>query len=598
MRPLKLCLALAGLVFLAGCATVPAGDEASKESSPADLDYHLLLAEIARERQQFADAARHYADAALLSDDPQIAEQATLIAFEVNLNEVGLTAARRWLELVHDDARVLRFVGTFELRNGDVAEATEQFSRLVSLTEDLPATMELMLGFLGPEENAAGATQLMASLVERFPGTAEGGYTLGRLALRSGDFELALKGARQASELNPEWLDAQLLLSRALYVAGNVDEGLALAADLAGKHSEQEVRLQYAELLLAAGRNDEARELLNGVLAEDPGLEEAVRALAFLELTDGDLDAAEIHFDALRLGRRFRNEAFYYLGRIAENREQYLQAMRSYQRVTTGSSAVDAQERVSRILYLQLDDPEGALRHLEDFGAANPLLGTEMLLARSRLLVQMARSEEAMALLSGALKETPDSEELLAAEVQFYAFLAQRALNENDVAGAADLVKEALAKHPGDRALRYQRAMVFERQGRLRRAIRVLEALVAERPDDASTLNALGYTLTDRTNRHEEAADYIRRALALDPDNPAIVDSMGWVMFKLGQYDQAVQHLTRAYSLQRDPEIAAHLVEVWLQLGSTDKARDTLAAALGDFPDDSRLLELKSRITP
>ena len=125
-----------------------------------------------------------------------------------------------------------------------------------------------------------------------------------------------------------------------------------------------------------------------------------------------------------------------------------------------------------------------------------------------------------------------------------------------------------------------------------------MEDLVEERPDDASTLNALGYTLTDRTRRHEEAEGYIRRALALDPDNPAIVDSMGWVMFKLGQYDQAVEYLTRAYALQRDPEIAAHLVQVWLELGSLDEARATLEAALADFPDDQRLLELKGRVTP
>lgn len=599
MRQLSLCLVLAGLLVLSGCASTPTGQNvADAESDQSDLDYHLLLAEIARERQQYADAARHYTDAALLSDDPRVAEQATLIAFEVGLNDVGLVAARRWLELLEDDARVYRFLGTFELRNGNVEQATQQFSRLLRATDDLASGMELMLGYLGPEENAPGATRVMAALLEDFEPTAEGGYTLGRLALRSGDFDLAVQGARQATALNPEWLDAQLLLSRALFVAGQVDEGLALAESLAEEHTEQEVRLQFAELLLAAGRNEEARQLLNGVLADDPGLEEAVRALAFLELTDGDLDAAEVHFNELKLGRRFRTEAFYYLGRIAENKQQHLPAIRAYRRVTSGTSAVDAQERVARILYRQLDDPEGALRHLEDFGAATPGYGTQMLLARSRLLVQMDRSDEAMSLLSGALEESPLDADLLEAEVQFYAFLAQRALNQDDVERAAQLVDEALARHPDDRALRYQRAMVLERQGRLRRSIRVLKGLVDERPDDASTLNALGYTLTDRTKRHQEAEGYIRRALALDPDNPAIVDSMGWVMFKLGQYEQAVDYLTRAYALQRDPEIAAHLVEVWLEMGSTTEASAALEAALADFPDDPSLLALKSRLLP
>jgi Flp pilus assembly protein TadD len=599
MRQLNYGLVFAGLLVLSGCAATPTSQQASQqESDQSDLDYHLLLAEIARERQQYEDAARHYTDAAVLSDDPRIAEQATLIAYEVGLNDVGLTAARRWRDLRADDVRVYRFLGAFELRNDNVEQATEEFARLLRGTDDLASGMELMLSYLGPESNAPGATRVMADLLKEFAPTAEGGYALGRLALRSGDFELALRGARQATELKPDWLDAQLLESRALFVAGEVEQGLLLAEYLAEQHSEQEVRLQYAELLLAAGRNDEARQLLNGVLADEPGLEEAVRALAFLELTDGDLDAAEVHFNELKLGRRFRNEAFYYLGRIAENKQEFLQALRAYRRVTTGSSVVDAQERVSRILLLQLDDPDGALRHLEDFGEGNPVYASEMLLARSRLLVQMDRSDDAMALLESALEDNPDDQELLQAEVQFYAFLSQRALAENRLDEAAELVKEALTKHPEDRALRYQQAMVLERQGKLRRSIRALKNLVAERPDDASTLNALGYTLTDRTNRHAEAEGYIRRALALDPDNPAIVDSMGWVMFKQGQFEQAVDYLTRAYALQRDPEIAAHLVEVWLELGSAEQARATLEAALEDFPEHPVLMGLKGRVVP
>ena len=599
MRQFTPCLVLASLLLLAGCATTPtAQDAAEQETSESDLDYHLLLAEIARERQQYRAAAQHYTDAALLSDDPRVAEQATLIAFEVGSNEVGLIAARRWLELSDEDVRVFRFLGSFELRNRNVAEATDQFGRLLESTDDLPSTMELLLGFLGAEENVVGATRIMEALVNRSPATAEGGYALGRLALRSGEFELAVKGAQQATALRPDWLEATLLESRALFVAGRVEEGLALAESVAEAHPEQEARLQYAELLLAAGRNDDARELLMGVLADEPGLEEAVRALAFLELTDGDLETAQVHFNELKLGRRFRNEAFYYLGRIAESKDEHLQAIRYFRRVTTGSSAVDAQERVSRLLYRHLEDPEGALQHLEDFGVGNPRYATDMLLARSRLLVQMERTDAAMALLAGALEDTPDDEELLAAEVQFYVFLSQRALNEDDVDRAAGLVKEALAKHPDDRALRYQRAMILERQGRLRRSIRMLEDLVEERPDDASTLNALGYTLTDRTRRHEEAESYIRRALALDPDNAAIVDSMGWVLYKLGQYEQALEYLKRAYALQNDPEIALHLVEVWLETGSTVEATAALEAALADFPDDRQLLEVKGRLTP
>src|SRR5690606_27829159 len=141
------------------------------------------------------------------------------------------------------------------------------------------------------------------------------------------------------------------------------------------------------------------------ILEDNPGLPEATRALAFLAMAQEDLDEAERLFDQLRYEPRFRDEAFYYLGRIAESRDEPLQASRSYARVTDGTHAVESQLRLAGILLRRMEDPEGALRHLEEFGKANPRFRSDMLIARGQLLVQMERPAEAMQLFDEALED-------------------------------------------------------------------------------------------------------------------------------------------------------------------------------------------------
>src|SRR5690606_16461790 len=149
----------------------------------------------------------------------------------------------------------------------------------------------------------------------------------------------------RAAEIEPEWVDAQLLHSRTLLLAGRSDEALALVARISEASNDVEVELQHAELLLSAGRMDEARDRLERLLEAQPGLTQATRALAFLAMAQDDLEEAQRLFEALRYDLAYRDEAFYYLGRIAESEEQPLQAMRAYQRVTDGAHAVEAQLR-------------------------------------------------------------------------------------------------------------------------------------------------------------------------------------------------------------------------------------------------------------
>jgi tetratricopeptide (TPR) repeat protein len=592
MNRLLLCLAPAALV---GCATLGSVDEADRQ---VEIDSHTLLGEVAFERQQLDVSAEEFLKAALLSNEPALAERAARLAQQLERNDIGLRATQRWKELAPDDERASWFAGVFETRSNRVARATEQFEAFMSGLGDPSTAFALVLEALVDEPYTDNATAIMRALNDKYPNVPAGQYALARLALRSGDFDVALANAEAASKSDPNWLDAQLLYARSLLVAGKTADSLEIAGKLAESHDAVEVQLQYAELLLSAGKPRDAETRLNKILEKNPGLPEATRALAFLAMTENRLDDAKLDFGTLRNDPRYRSEAFYYLGRIAETERDFLQAQRSYARVTDGTHAVEAQLRTARILFAELGDRDGAVQHLKDFGAANPRFASNMLVAESQLLLQMKQPDAAMKLFDDALAESPDDPTLQAAHVQLYVLLVQDASERQAYGEAEKILTEGLQRYRGDSSLRYSQALLYEETGRNRKAVDLLEGLVHESPDDAALLNALGYLLTDQFNRNAEARTYIQKALAMNPDSPAIIDSMGWVLFKIGDYRSALDYLERAYRLEQDPEIAAHLVDARWALGDHDQALDLLQRLLEQHPDDRKLKELRERLRP
>jgi tetratricopeptide (TPR) repeat protein len=408
-------------LILAGCATAPSFQDGHAQ---VEVDSHLLLADIALDRQDRNTAMRELLAAAMLSEEPGPAERATRIAHELELTEQGLTAGARWRELDPGDERPAWYLGVFETRANRVPRAITEFTRFMRSIEDRRTGFALVLEALGDEPYTGTATAIMRSLNETFPNVPAGQYALARLALRSGDFELALENAEAASQSNPDWIEAQLLYARTLLVTGRTEDSLAIGADLAGRHDDLECAAPAAELLLSAAAR-EAETRLNEILDDNPGLPEATRALAFLAMTEQRVEDAKRYFNDLRGEPNYRSEAFYYLGRLAETERDFLQATRSYARVTEGTHAVEAQLRTARILYAEQNDRESAVRHLRDFGTANPRFATDMLVAQAQLLLQMEQPAEAMRVLDEALASTPDDPALHVAHAQLYVIQAQ-----------------------------------------------------------------------------------------------------------------------------------------------------------------------------
>lgn len=279
----------------------------------------------------------------------------------------------------------------------------------------------------------------------------------------------------------------------------------------------------------------------------------AVRSLGVLDLQAGDLDAANTRFENLLATGAQSYEALYYLAVVAERREDFERAARYYARVTGGDYALAAQQRVAK-LKAEQSGIEAGLVHLEEFGRTQPSLGPDIVGARAGLVSAQGDDKRALGILGAGLQQYPDSVDL-----------------------------------------RMARVFAYERAGRHEAAIRDLRELLRERPGDGVVQNALGYTLADAGRQLDEAHALIASALEQTPDSAAVLDSMGWVLFRRGQFAAAVEQLQKAYKLRPEAEIAAHLGEALWQAGRAEDAQRVWREASAREPGNKVLNETLAR---
>ncbi|MFU8895321.1 MAG: tetratricopeptide repeat protein [Gammaproteobacteria bacterium] len=559
MKPLLLPLLL---LFLAACATpgpgAPDPDGAPPDfGSPGEASYHLLMAEIALQRDRPALAATEYLRAARASEDPEVAARATRVISDFGTLEEGLAAAQRWADLAPGEMLPQRFQARFFLQAGEVQRAADMLALLRTAIEaEQVARPFLPLVPLAMEARDPGvAVAALAAVVVDHPDDASGAYAHAYLALRAGQVALAQSEAQRALRLDPEWTDAALLYARALAAAERTDEALAWLAERP-EAGERIVQLETAAMLMQADRTAEARAVLGDLLAADPADTDALRLLGFVEYFTGETAAAREIFLALLASGEYTDDAVFYLGGIAEQAGEIEEAARLYARVESGEHLVTAQVRLALLMY-RMGRPELAINHLELFARRNPDAVVELGTARAQLLARLGMFEEAL-----------------------------------------DVYGEILARFPDDFASRYARGLLYVELDRAAEALEDFGHLVAMYPDDPTALNALGYTLADMTERYDQAYQLIYRALTLEPGNPAILDSMGWVLYRQGRPEEALPYIERSWEIHRDAEIAAHLGEVLWSLGRIDEAREIWLEAIVEWPGSQVLLETMGRLDP
>ena len=539
-------------------ALAPASAPRSRTPVEESLVYRLLVAEMAGRRGQLDVSATHYLAVARETRDPEVVERAVRIAAAADDDAATLEAARLWVEVAPESHEAHRVLAGIYLRARRVEEAVTEMRALFGLLKTTPAqTYSLLVEMLSRERDQ----DLALAAMERFVAGQEADplaqSALASLAARGGKLDRAATILQQVLQSHPDDPGAVLLYAQVLQTQGKAREGIdLLAGALARRPGEAALRVAHGRLLVADKRYEDAIAEFQRVVDAHPDNGEARHALALLYLQTEKLDEAERHLRSLSVRGSRQNTARFYLGHVAEARGRIDEAISWYGQVEQGEHLVDAQVRLGVLLARQgrLDEARQRLQSVE---TSNGKDRVRLVLVEAELLVDAGRLQDALTVHDLALQEFPDDADLL-----------------------------------------YARAMVAEKLDRLDLLEADLRAILSRDPNHVQALNALGFTLADRTDRYQEAHDLIVRALAQRPDDYYIQDSMGWVLFRLGRLPEALEYLRRAAAQSDDVEVAAHLGEVLWASGDEAGARQVWDAVLKREPGNKRITELMRRLAP
>jgi len=545
-------------------ASTPPGQEheLSTQAPPRtelteEVLYKFLLAEIAGQRGKLEISVETYLELARGIPDPRLAERATQIAVFAKKDTEALEAAKLWTKYAPEDLDARQALAAMHIRHGQSEEALHELEYVMSSNKgDSTQKLRTIAGFLSREEDRVTALEVMERLVSQRPNDADALFAYALLAVRAERYDRARQAMECVIELIPDDNQAILAYLSVLQKQGDADSALKWLEKRLKQQSQQaELRMVYARLLAEEKRFDEARVQFKLLEKAQPDNPDVQYALGWLGIQTNDLAESDAHFTALIESGRRVDEASYYLGHIAESRNDYDNALKRYRAIASGDLHFDAQIRIALVL-VQQDKAEEAMRHLRSVETRDGEQARRLVLAQAEILTAQGQYTEAMRVYDQALKAEQDTD------------------------------------------LLYSRAMLAEKMGKLTLLESDLRQILEREPDNAQALNALGYTLADRTDRYQEAYSLIKRALKLRPNDFYILDSMGWVLYRLGKLEQALEYLRRAKLLRDDPEIAAHLGEVLWVKGDKQEAKNVWEDALKNNPDDKKLREVIDRLAP
>ena len=559
-RCFALVLVLANVGAWAQAPAVPPspaneGDLLPKQELTGQILYQFLLAEIAAQRGQFSLSASAYLDLAMSTRDPRIVRRATEVAFHARQYDVALEAARLWQSLEPESQQARQMLSTLLLTSGRVEELAGSLAR--DLAAEGPRTGEALIRLVRafaryPDKLAV--QRLFNQLTQPYLGLAEAHLVRAQTAVGVGDAQRASSEIDQALELRPAW-ELAALFKAELLAKGDAQLDF-LKTWLVANPQAQDVRLAYARGLVSEKRYEASRIEFRRLLSANPDNPDMLYAVGILSLQVNDIAEAEQQLKRfVEIGRGDLDPARFYLGQIADEGGRPDDALRWYDQVAAGEHVIPARVRAAQVLLRQnkLDEARERLAAAR----AGESGDIRLLVAEAQLLRDAGRYAEAFAFLANALEMQPDQPDIL-----------------------------------------YETALAAEKLGYVDLVERHLRRLIALKPDSAQAYNALGYSLADRNLRLDEAAQLIDKALSLMPDDPFILDSKGWLLFRQGKPAAALEALQKAYAQKSDPEIAAHIGEVLWVLGRSDEALVVWREAAKVHPTNEMLAATIKRFVP
>jgi tetratricopeptide (TPR) repeat protein len=545
MAQFKILFLCAALLTASACS-----QPGIRASQPADVQTQAAVdaqaersAEVAGQRGAIGVAQSTYLDLARQTQDPRVARRAVEVSMFARNQPGALEAARLWAASDADSERARQTLAALLLSEGQMEEV-EPILRTMLQSNTANGFLHLS-ALMGKLRDTQAALALVERLAADHPSLPEAQFAIAQAAAAAGRFDTAITALERADALRR----AQLLGK-----TSNAD-AIHFMRDFLVRHPDaRDVRLGYARALVNANQFADARTEFTRLTTDFPQNAEISLAAGLLSFQMGDhTTARDLLTQTLEFSPRDADIVQYYLGQVAEQMKQPEAAVAHYNEVQSGNYLVPARAR------------------------------------QAALLARAGRSDEARALLAATRGEN-DAQNVRLIQAQ------AELLRESKASDAVyDMLSEGLKRFPDSAELLYDRAMAAEKLGKLDVLEADLRRVIVLRPDDAQAYNALGYTLADRTDRLAEAIVLLDKALALAPEDPFILDSVGWAQYRSGNLARAQEYLERAYKVRPDPEIAAHLGEVLWARGQRDEAGKLWQSSLHVHPQNELLLETLRR---
>lgn len=560
------------LTLLAGCTAIPAAptsgiSPATISSPPAEPPstytvrpfpketlYNLLMAEFAGLDNDLDTALAVYLEEARKTRDPGVVNRALRMANYLKRDQQVVDMAILWAEIEPENPEARGLAAYSLARQGQVLEAFPHAEYLLYQGDG-----EYFKSLAAYAENSGRDQQqsllmLLKDLESRQPDHPDLLFGLAMVERQLGEFEAAIAHTRRLLEIVPEDEAANLMLGQLLHQTGDKPAALKFLAKAVKAHPDSKrLRLQYARLLsetdLLAAR--EQLSILAEIFPEDDNL---AYSLGLVSQEMGMEDEAVSIFKNLIRSNRKVADSHFQLGRIAEKSSRKEDARNHYLQVRQGENVVAAAARLIRIM-ATTEGLDAARLYLTRLRGEHPQLAISFFQIESDLLQEQDQLDSARAVLTASLKQYPDNISLL-----------------------------------------YARSVISARQEDMAATESDLRAILSQDENNATALNALGYTMLNLTKRYDEAAELLHRADKLNPGDPAIRDSLGWLYYRQGDLDKALNYLREAYSVFPDPEVAAHLGEVLWVMGNRQEARSIWYQARQADPDNSVLRETMDRL--
>ena len=562
-------LTLAGCASLTGTEEAPAKSEtvaAGEKTEPqppveyADFEpetlYLLLSAEIAAQRGRYDITLVNYLKAAKQSRDQVVIERAMRIAQSLNGDNAQKQLAELWLDIDPDNLQAHRISAIQAVKGNDLQTAIHHMERIMDQGGDADFDSLAAMAANLPPEQQQELLALYNEMSDRHPDTPELEYSIALLLKVTGQPQQALDRLEPLLQENANFQPAIILKGDLLYQTDQKSSALDyLLTNTRRFPGNRQMGTLYGRMLINEGELQAAQDEFNRLVKRYPDTPGLRLSHALVALENGQTDLARQELTQLAEQGHHTSEANYYLGRIEDQASNTEQAIGYYQSVEQGNYYFPALARASSLLAEngQLEDAIDRIRRLRE---ANPRQAENFWLLEVNLLLDQDQQQQALSTATEALEEHPDNIEI-----------------------------------------RYARAMLYDGIGQPAYAEADLKHILEQEPENAVALNALGYILTTRTDRLREARGYIEKALRLDPDNPAILDSMGWVLFLEGQLEPALDYLSRAWAAFPDPEVAAHYGEALWMNGAEEQARIIWQEGLEQDSDHEVLRETIDRLT-